>query len=48
MTESTTNGEHLALWGGRFKSGPSPELARLSKSTQAHEPTPVRSDVRDY
>ena len=59
MTESTTNGEHLALWGGRFKSGPSPELARLSKSTQfdwrladatsqAHAPTPVRSDVRDY
>ena len=34
MTESTTNGEHLALWGGRFTSGPSPELARLSKSTQ--------------
>ena len=34
MTESTTNGEHLALWGGCFKSGPSPELARLSKSTQ--------------
>ncbi|EFA23179.1 argininosuccinate lyase [Bifidobacterium gallicum] len=26
--------EHLALWGGRFSSGPSPELARLSKSTQ--------------
>ncbi|MDF7663732.1 argininosuccinate lyase [Bifidobacterium sp. ESL0763] len=26
--------EHVALWGGRFKSGPSPELARLSKSTQ--------------
>ena len=24
----------LALWGGRFSSGPSPELARLSKSTQ--------------
>ncbi|WP_030148853.1 argininosuccinate lyase [Mycetocola saprophilus] len=23
-----------ALWGGRFASGPSPELARLSKSTQ--------------
>ena len=22
-----------ALWGGRFSSGPSPELARLSKST---------------
>ncbi|KFI46667.1 argininosuccinate lyase [Bifidobacterium bohemicum] len=26
--------KHLALWGGRFKSGPSPQLARLSKSTQ--------------
>ncbi len=26
--------EHLALWGGRFTSGPSPELAKLSKSTQ--------------
>lgn len=26
--------EHVALWGGRFSSGPSPELARLSKSTQ--------------
>ena len=24
----------LALWGGRFSSGPSPALARLSKSTQ--------------
>lgn len=24
----------LALWGGRFSSGPSPELAALSKSTQ--------------
>uniref|UniRef100_UPI0028DB37FB argininosuccinate lyase n=1 Tax=uncultured Bifidobacterium sp. TaxID=165187 RepID=UPI0028DB37FB len=24
----------LALWGGRFASGPAPELARLSKSTQ--------------
>ncbi|WEV68481.1 argininosuccinate lyase [Bifidobacterium sp. ESL0775] len=35
MTEQEKNGnEHLALWGGRFKSGPSPELARLSKSTQ--------------
>lgn len=35
MTEQNNNGnEHLALWGGRFKSGPSPELARLSKSTQ--------------
>ena len=28
------SGEHLALWGGRFSSGPSPELALLSKSTQ--------------
>ena len=28
----TENNEHLALWGGRFTSGPSPELARLSKS----------------
>ena len=26
-------GEAGALWGGRFSSGPSPELARLSKST---------------
>lgn len=26
--------EHLALWGGRFSSGPSPALAKLSKSTQ--------------
>jgi len=26
-------GEAGALWGGRFTSGPSPELARLSKST---------------
>ncbi len=35
MTEGTTHeGEHLALWGGRFSSGPSPELAALSKSTQ--------------
>ena len=31
MAENT---EHLALWGGRFTSGPSAELARLSKSTQ--------------
>ena len=23
-----------SLWGGRFASGPSPEMARLSKSTQ--------------
>ncbi|MCW4458228.1 argininosuccinate lyase [Microbacterium sp. MPKO10] len=32
----TTNraGEAGALWGGRFASGPSPELARLSRSTQ--------------
>lgn len=36
MIENTEhdNNEHLALWGGRFTSGPSPELARLSKSTQ--------------
>ncbi|WEV73343.1 argininosuccinate lyase [Bifidobacterium sp. ESL0798] len=35
MTEQKNKeNEHLALWGGRFKSGPSPELARLSKSTQ--------------
>ncbi|WEV76239.1 argininosuccinate lyase [Bifidobacterium sp. ESL0800] len=35
MTEQKKKGDgHLALWGGRFKSGPSPELARLSKSTQ--------------
>jgi len=27
-------GEAGSLWGGRFASGPSPELARLSKSTQ--------------
>ncbi|MDD6461528.1 MAG: argininosuccinate lyase [Bifidobacteriaceae bacterium] len=26
--------EGIALWGGRFSSGPSPALARLSKSTQ--------------
>lgn len=26
--------EHLALWGGRFSSGPSAALAKLSKSTQ--------------
>ncbi len=26
-------GEHQGLWGGRFKSGPSPELERLSVST---------------
>lgn len=32
--ENNDNDEHLALWGGRFKSGPSPELALLSKSTQ--------------
>ncbi len=34
-TENTGNraGEAGALWGGRFASGPSPELARLSKST---------------
>src|SRR5690554_2621312 len=27
-------GEAGALWGGRFASGPSPELSRLSKSTK--------------
>ena len=26
-------GESGALWGGRFASGPSPELQKLSKST---------------
>lgn len=30
----TQDNEHLALWGGRFSSGPSDALARLSKSTQ--------------
>ena len=30
----TEQNDHLALWGGRFTSGPSPELAKLSKSTQ--------------
>ena len=35
MTHATSsNGDHLALWGGRFTSGPSEALARLSKSTQ--------------
>ncbi|MCH4209216.1 argininosuccinate lyase [Bifidobacterium sp.] len=33
-TQPQHNSEHLALWGGRFSSGPSPELARLSRSTQ--------------
>ena len=32
----TENNEHLALWGGRFTSGPSPELARLSKLSLIH------------
>ncbi|RSX56134.1 argininosuccinate lyase [Bifidobacterium dolichotidis] len=32
--QNEQQGEHLALWGGRFSSGPSPELAALSKSTQ--------------
>ena len=34
-TENTSNraGKAGALWGGRFAGGPSPELARLSKST---------------
>lgn len=35
MTEQAHESEeHMALWGGRFSSGPSVELARLSKSTQ--------------
>lgn len=36
MSDATKNnraGEAGALWGGRFASGPSPELQRLSKST---------------
>lgn len=32
--ESTVSGEGIALWGGRFTSGPSAALAALSKSTQ--------------
>lgn len=31
---SDNNHESIALWGGRFTSGPSPELSKLSKSTQ--------------
>jgi argininosuccinate lyase len=37
VNEGTANGgttHEGTLWGGRFASGPSPELARLSKSTQ--------------
>ena len=35
MTENTNRAaEDGALWGGRFVSGPSPELLKLSKSTQ--------------
>ena len=35
MTESTNRAaESGALWGGRFASGPSPELQQLSRSTQ--------------
>lgn len=34
MTTNNRAREAGALWGGRFASGPSPELARLSKSTQ--------------
>jgi argininosuccinate lyase len=30
----TEEDKHLALWGGRFKSGPSEQLALLSKSTK--------------
>ncbi|WGD37937.1 argininosuccinate lyase [Lysinibacter sp. HNR] len=32
-TDTNRAGEAGALWGGRFASGPSPELQRLSKST---------------
>ncbi|MDO4913831.1 MAG: argininosuccinate lyase, partial [Bifidobacteriaceae bacterium] len=31
---SQQNSQGIALWGGRFSSGPSPALAALSKSTQ--------------
>lgn len=34
MSEQQQQEASIALWGGRFSSGPSPELARLSKSTQ--------------
>ncbi|WP_286346701.1 argininosuccinate lyase [Frondihabitans sucicola] len=34
MQGSSRAGEAGSLWGGRFASGPSPELAALSKSTQ--------------
>ena len=34
MTESTTNGEHLALWGGRFKSGRSLDDEIADDTTQ--------------
>ncbi|MCI1219896.1 MAG: argininosuccinate lyase [Bifidobacterium sp.] len=33
-TKAQHHSEHLALWGGRFASGPAAELSRLSKSTQ--------------
>ena len=34
MTDSTAHGTNEgALWGARFASGPSPELAALSRST---------------
>ena len=33
-TDSVGETTEGALWGGRFSSGPSPELSRLSKSTQ--------------
>ena len=33
--DANSNTNHpIALWGGRFSSGPSAELAKLSKSTQ--------------
>ena len=34
MEHNNEQDHSIALWGGRFTSGPSPELARLSKSTQ--------------
>jgi argininosuccinate lyase len=33
MTDETSSAQGTALWGGRFASGPSPELTALSRST---------------
>ncbi len=38
MAENT---EYLALWGGRFKSGPSPELARLRNPRNSTGDSPM-------